>query len=60
MEFHMQVNNTDAEGRLVLADALVYTCKLGVEKVRPLSVTLDIFIKTLNSFQDLYIFEREK
>jgi hypothetical protein len=46
MEFHMQVNNTDAEGRLVLADALVYTCKLGVEKVRSLSVTLDIFIQS--------------
>ena len=32
----MQVNNTDAEGRLVLADVLVYTCKLGVEKVNAL------------------------
>ncbi|XP_020110411.1 leucine aminopeptidase 2, chloroplastic-like [Ananas comosus] len=29
----VQVNNTDAEGRLTLADALVYTCKQGVEKV---------------------------
>jgi len=29
----LQVNNTDAEGRLTLADALVYTCKQGVEKV---------------------------
>ena len=28
-----QVNNTDAEGRLTLADALVYTCKQGVDKV---------------------------
>ncbi|KAL9258274.1 Leucine aminopeptidase 2, chloroplastic-like protein [Drosera capensis] len=28
-----QVNNTDAEGRLTLADALVYTCKQGAEKV---------------------------
>jgi leucyl aminopeptidase len=29
----LQVNNTDAEGRLTLADALVYACKQGVEKV---------------------------
>lgn len=28
-----QVNNTDAEGRLTLADALVYACNLGVDKV---------------------------
>ena len=28
-----QVNNTDAEGRLTLADALDYTCKQGVDKV---------------------------
>lgn len=30
---NFQVNNTDAEGRLTLADALVYTCKQGVDKV---------------------------
>lgn len=30
---NLQVNNTDAEGRLTLADALVYTCKQGVDKV---------------------------
>ncbi|MBA0703500.1 hypothetical protein Golax_015819 [Gossypium laxum] len=29
----MQVNNTDAEGRLTLADALVYACKQGVDKI---------------------------
>ena len=28
-----QVNNTDAEGRLTLADALVYATNQGVEKV---------------------------
>lgn len=27
------MNNTDAEGRLTLADALVYACDQGVEKV---------------------------
>lgn len=27
------MNNTDAEGRLTLADALVYACNQGVEKV---------------------------
>ncbi|KAM0933849.1 putative aminopeptidase [Dioscorea sansibarensis] len=29
----IEVNNTDAEGRLTLADALVYACNQGVEKV---------------------------
>jgi leucyl aminopeptidase len=29
----LQVNNTDAEGRLTLADALVYACNQGAEKV---------------------------
>lgn len=29
----IEVNNTDAEGRLTLADALVYTDKLGVEAI---------------------------
>ncbi|KAJ4709590.1 Leucine aminopeptidase [Melia azedarach] len=29
----IEVNNTDAEGRLTLADALVYTCNQGVDKV---------------------------
>lgn len=31
--FCVQVNNTDAEGRLTLADALVYACNQGVDKV---------------------------
>ena len=30
---YVQVNNTDAEGRLTLADALVYACNQGVDKV---------------------------
>ncbi|KAL5215693.1 hypothetical protein ABZP36_007094 [Zizania latifolia] len=29
----MEVNNTDAEGRLTLADALIYACKQGVDKI---------------------------
>ncbi|MCL7034099.1 hypothetical protein MKW94_018500 [Papaver nudicaule] len=29
----IEVNNTDAEGRLTLADALVYACNQGVDKV---------------------------
>ncbi|BAT16960.1 putative leucine aminopeptidase 1 [Oryza sativa Japonica Group] len=29
----IEVDNTDAEGRLTLADALVYACKLGVDKI---------------------------
>lgn len=28
-----QVNNTDAEGRLTLADSLVYACRLRVDAV---------------------------
>ncbi|RRT85285.1 hypothetical protein B296_00002126 [Ensete ventricosum] len=31
--FLLQVNNTDAEGRLTLADALVYACNQGIDKV---------------------------
>jgi leucyl aminopeptidase len=33
LQLLLQVNNTDAEGRLTLADALVYACNQGVEKV---------------------------
>lgn len=40
--FGLQVNNTDAEGRLTLADALVYACNQGVEKVH-LNVVLIIY-----------------
>ncbi|XP_059637737.1 leucine aminopeptidase 1-like [Cornus florida] len=29
----IEVNNTDAEGRLTLADALIYACNQGVEKI---------------------------
>ncbi|KAL4329633.1 hypothetical protein AHAS_Ahas13G0319600 [Arachis hypogaea] len=29
----IEVNNTDTEGRLTLADALVYACNQGVEKI---------------------------
>ncbi|CAL9133865.1 unnamed protein product [Musa textilis] len=29
----IEVNNTDAEGRLTLADALIYACNQGIEKV---------------------------
>lgn len=29
----IEVNNTDAEGRLTLADALVYACNQGVDKI---------------------------
>lgn len=35
---HLQVNNTDAEGRLTLADALVYAGNLGVDKVCSLTI----------------------
>ena len=29
----IEVDNTDAEGRLTLADALAYACELGVDEV---------------------------
>jgi hypothetical protein len=38
----LQVNNTDAEGRLTLADALVYACNQGVEKVMNYLCTYDM------------------
>jgi leucyl aminopeptidase len=31
--YSLQVNNTDAEGRLTLADALIYAGNLKVDKV---------------------------
>ena len=36
----IEINNTDAEGRLTLADALVYAEKLGVQKVKVGSLCL--------------------
>ncbi|KAG4155448.1 hypothetical protein ERO13_D03G113575v2, partial [Gossypium hirsutum] len=38
----IEVNNTDAEGRLTLADALVYACNQGVEKIKPKTRHLDL------------------
>jgi leucyl aminopeptidase len=32
----IEVNNTDAEGRLTLADSLVYACRLRVDAVCPI------------------------
>ncbi|KAK8937101.1 hypothetical protein KSP39_PZI011888 [Platanthera zijinensis] len=37
----IEVNNTDNEGRLTLADALVYACNQGVEKVIDLATLTD-------------------
>lgn len=42
--FVLQVNNTDAEGRLTLADALVYACNQGVEKVCLFGMTIITYI----------------
>ena len=44
---NFQVNNTDAEGRLCLADALIYTCKLGVDKVIYIKLVFEIFVEPL-------------
>jgi len=53
----LQVNDTDSEGRLTLADALVYACNQGVDKVLfqrffPLSITFFLlgFLSTCESY----------
>ncbi|XP_031121337.1 leucine aminopeptidase 2, chloroplastic-like isoform X1 [Ipomoea triloba] len=43
----VEVTDTDAEGRLVLADALVYACKLGVEKIVDLATLTGACITAL-------------
>ncbi|XP_051130963.1 leucine aminopeptidase 1-like [Andrographis paniculata] len=43
----IEVNNTDAEGRLTLADALDYACKLGVEKIVDLATLTGACITAL-------------
>lgn len=42
----LQVNNTDAEGRLTLADALVYACNQGVDKVMTFMVSCSVHMIT--------------
>nr|GMD28939.1 leucine aminopeptidase 1-like [Ipomoea batatas] len=43
----IEVNNTDAEGRLALADTLIYACKLGVEKIVDLATLTGACITAL-------------
>ncbi|KAE8658125.1 Leucine aminopeptidase 2 [Hibiscus syriacus] len=43
----IEVNNTDAEGRLTLADALVYACNQGVEKIIDLATLTGACIVSL-------------
>ncbi|XVF48410.1 hypothetical protein PTKIN_Ptkin03bG0187900 [Pterospermum kingtungense] len=43
----IEVNNTDAEGRLTLADALVYACNQGVEKIVDLATLTGACIVSL-------------
>ncbi|XXG51849.1 hypothetical protein AAC387_Pa03g0324 [Persea americana] len=45
----IEVNNTDAEGRLTLADALVYACNQGAEKVVDLATLTGACIIALGS-----------
>ncbi|KAH0461379.1 hypothetical protein IEQ34_008954 [Dendrobium chrysotoxum] len=45
----IEVNNTDAEGRLTLADALVYACDQGVEKIVDLATLTGACIVALGS-----------
>ncbi|KAL8206312.1 hypothetical protein R6Q57_009863 [Mikania cordata] len=43
----IEVNNTDAEGRLTLADALVYACNQGVDKIVDLATLTGACITAL-------------
>ncbi|XP_022158161.1 leucine aminopeptidase 2, chloroplastic-like [Momordica charantia] len=43
----IEVNNTDAEGRLCLADALIYTCNQGVDKIIDLATLTGACITAL-------------
>ncbi|CAH8274763.1 unnamed protein product [Arabidopsis lyrata] len=43
----IEVNNTDAEGRLTLADALVYACNQGVDKIVDLATLTGAIIVAL-------------
>lgn len=57
----LQVNNTDAEGRLTLADALIYACNQGVDKVMQIHTIVIInsvlrVPNTMNLFQLLNYF----
>eukprot|EP00249_Psilotum_nudum_P007021 c20254_g1_i1 orf=72-1838(+) len=45
----IEVNNTDAEGRLTLADALVYACKQGVDKIVDLATLTGACVIALGS-----------
>eukprot|EP00262_Sarcandra_glabra_P018269 TRINITY_DN6491_c0_g2_i1.p1 TRINITY_DN6491_c0_g2~~TRINITY_DN6491_c0_g2_i1.p1 ORF type:complete len:572 (-),score=114.25 TRINITY_DN6491_c0_g2_i1:32-1747(-) len=45
----IEVNNTDAEGRLTLADALVYACNQGVEKIVDLATLTGACVVALGS-----------
>ncbi|WVZ21062.1 hypothetical protein V8G54_008384 [Vigna mungo] len=45
----VEVNNTDAEGRLTLADALVYACNQGAEKIVDLATLTGACIIGLGS-----------
>ncbi|KAI7996781.1 hypothetical protein LOK49_LG10G03099, partial [Camellia lanceoleosa] len=48
------VNNTDAEGRLTLADALVYACNQGVEKIVDMATLTAACIIALGPSIDTY------
>ncbi|XP_038889335.1 leucine aminopeptidase 1-like [Benincasa hispida] len=43
----IEVNNIDAEGKLSLANALIYTCKLGVDKIIDLATLIGACITAL-------------
>jgi leucyl aminopeptidase len=45
----VEVNNTDAEGRLILADALAYTVELGAERIVDLATLTGAVLMALGS-----------
>lgn len=46
----IEVDNTDAEGRLTLADALVYACELGVDEVIDIATLTGACVVALGTF----------
>lgn len=46
----IEVDNTDAEGRLTLADALCYACELGVDEVIDIATLTGACVVALGSF----------
>ena len=56
----VEVNNTDAEGRLILADALAYAVELGAERIVDLATLTGAVVIALGSTYAAVIVERRR